>query len=98
MSTTQLSPATGGPAEARPPVVLLVDDDPKNLVALESILEDGSFELKNVPVGKWRIVYRHEGGFHKGTSGSLGFPLEVKGDKKTMDLDPIEFEPPVEKK
>jgi plastocyanin len=58
--------------------------------------KEGNFELKNVPVGKWRIVYRHEGGFHKGTDGSLGFPLEVKGDKKAMELDKIEYEPPAQ--
>jgi len=58
--------------------------------------KDGNFELKNVPVGKWRIVYRHEGGFHKGKDGSLGFPIEVKGDKKTMELDKVEFEMPAQ--
>lgn len=56
--------------------------------------KDGEFELKNVPVGKWRIVYRHEGGFHQGAKGNLGFPLEVKGDKKTMELEKLEFELP----
>lgn len=58
--------------------------------------KDGNFELKNVPAGKWRIVYRHEGGFHKGKDGSLGFPIEVKGDKKTMEMDKIEFEMPAQ--
>jgi len=56
MSTTQLSPVTGGSAEASPPVVLLVDDDPKNLVALESILEDGSFELKKAQTGNQALL------------------------------------------
>lgn len=53
--------------------------------------KDGNFELKNVPAGKWRIVYRHEGGFHKGKDGALGFPIEVKGDKPTMELEKVEF-------
>ena len=56
--------------------------------------KDGNFELKNVPAGKWRIVYRHEGGFHKGRDGALGFPLEVKGDKPTMELEKVEMELP----
>ena len=56
--------------------------------------KDGKFELKGVPVGKWRIVYRHEDGFHKGKGGALGFPLEVKGDKKAMEVEPVEYEPP----
>lgn len=58
--------------------------------------KDGEFELKDVPVGKWRVVYRHEGGFHKGKDGSLGFPIEVKGDKKTMEMDKVEFEMPAQ--
>lgn len=58
--------------------------------------KDGNFEMKNVPAGKWRIVYRHEGGFHKGKDGSLGFPIEVKGDKNEMALDKVEFEMPAQ--
>lgn len=58
--------------------------------------KDGNFELKGVPVGKWRIVYRHEGGFHKGKDGSLGFVIEVKGDKKTMEMEKLEFEMPAQ--
>ena len=56
--------------------------------------KDGKFELKDVPAGKWRIVYRHEGGFHKGKDGALGFPVEVKADKKTMEMDAVDFELP----
>ncbi len=56
--------------------------------------KDGKFELKDVPAGKWRIVYRHEGGFHKGKDGALGFPIEVKADKKTMEMDAMDFELP----
>lgn len=56
--------------------------------------KDGNFELKDVPAGKWRIVYRHEGGFHKGKDGALGFPIDVKGDKKTVEMEKVEFELP----
>ncbi len=56
--------------------------------------KDGNFEIKDVPVGKWRIVYQHEGGYHKGKEGLLGFPVEVPGAKKTMELEAIKLELP----
>ena len=56
--------------------------------------KDGKFEIKNAPVGKWRIVYWHEDGFHKGRDGILGFPIEIKGDRKTLELEPIKLELP----
>jgi len=56
--------------------------------------KDGKFEIKDAPVGKWRIVYWHEDGFHKGKDGILGFPIEIKGDKATLELDPIKLELP----
>lgn len=53
---------------------------------------DGKFEIKNAPKGKWRIVYWHENGFHKGIPGGLGFEVDTtKGD---VTLDPIELELP----
>lgn len=51
--------------------------------------KDGKFEIKEVPVGKWRIVYWHEGGFHNGTKGALGELIVVKADKEnggTMEI------------
>ncbi len=54
--------------------------------------KDGKFEIKDAPVGKWRIVYWHEDGFHKGKDGILGFPIEITGGKATLELDPIELE------
>jgi plastocyanin len=42
---------------------------------------EGRFTLPRVPVGKWRIVYWHEQGYHKGRNGLLGFPVEVTGGK-----------------
>ena len=56
--------------------------------------KDGNFEIKNLPAGKWRLVYWHEAGFHMGRAGILGFPENVakpeKGD--TMELKPLDFE------
>ncbi len=60
--------------------------------------KDGKFEIKDAPVGKWRIVYWHEDGFHKGKEGILGFPVEIKGDKATVELDPIKLELPAASK
>jgi plastocyanin len=54
--------------------------------------DDGNFEIKNIPAGKWRIVYWHEGGFHKGRDGLLGFPVEATG--ATTELPAIELELP----
>ncbi len=56
--------------------------------------KDGKFEIKDAPVGKWRVVYHHEGGYHKGKEGLLGFPVELKGDKKTMEMDAVKLELP----
>ena len=56
--------------------------------------KDGKFEIKDAPVGKWRIVYQHEGGYHKGKEGLLGFPIDLKGDKKTMEMDAVKLELP----
>lgn len=56
--------------------------------------ENGNFEMKLVPVGKWRMMYWHEFGFHKGAAGKLGYPIEVKDDggaKRT--LPPLEYLP-----
>jgi plastocyanin len=55
--------------------------------------KDGKFEIKDAPVGKWRIVYQHENGFHQGkpdaNQGYLGFPITLKGDKKVVELEPM---------
>ncbi len=39
--------------------------------------DDGNFEIKNAPVGRWRVVVWHEGGFHRGREGVLGFRAVV---------------------
>lgn len=54
--------------------------------------KDGKFEIKNVPAGKWRVVYWHENGFHKGRDGILGFPEDLKGP--VTELKPIDLELP----
>ncbi len=53
---------------------------------------DGNFEIKSAPAGKFRIVYRHELGYHKGKDGNLGFPIAIAGPK--LELDPITFSQP----
>lgn len=53
---------------------------------------DGKFEIKNAPVGKFRIVYWHENGFRGGAPGRFGDEIEIKGpvtDVKTdFDISP----------
>lgn len=41
--------------------------------------DDGTFEIRNAPAGKWRIVYWHELGFHRGKAGAAGWPISVAG-------------------
>lgn len=50
---------------------------------------EGKFEIKDAPAGKFRVVYWHEGGFHKGREGILGETIEVKGP--TLELKPLSF-------
>jgi len=52
--------------------------------------EDGKFEIKNAPAGKFQIVYWHESGFRNGAEGRFGEPIEVKGP--TLELKPTEFD------
>ena len=56
--------------------------------------EFGHFEIPGVPAGKWRIVYQHESGYHRGKAGALGFPIEVKNDKATSVLGDMPLELP----
>jgi plastocyanin len=55
--------------------------------------KEGKFEIKDVPAGKWRIVYWHENGYHKGRNGLLGFAVEVQSDSTTT-LEPVTLELP----
>lgn len=58
--------------------------------------KDGKYEIKDAPAGKYRIVYAHEGGSHKGTRWYVGEPIEIKAgaDGKTMEMKPFEYEFP----
>jgi len=57
--------------------------------------EDGEFEIKQVPRGKWRIVYRHESGYHKSRDGRLGFKVDMTANRDgVMTMKPVEFEGP----
>jgi hypothetical protein len=57
--------------------------------------EKGRFELTFCPVGKWRIVYAHENGFHRGAEGRFGYPIEIPADGiDPFVLQPVEFEFP----
>jgi hypothetical protein len=55
--------------------------------------ENGNFEIQGAPAGKWRLVYWHENGYHKGRNGLLGFPVEVKAGGVTQ-VPVVEFEFP----
>ena len=55
--------------------------------------ENGNFEIKDAPAGKWRLVIWHEDGFHKGRQGVLGTPIVIKGGG-TLELQPTELELP----
>jgi signal peptidase I len=52
--------------------------------------ENGNFEIKNAPVGKYRIVYWHENGFKGGAKGRFGDEVKIAGP--TTELKPIEFD------
>lgn len=49
--------------------------------------DDGKFEIKNAPVGKYRIVYWHENGFKGGAPGRFGEEIEIKGPETTVKTD-----------
>lgn len=52
---------------------------------------DGKFEMKNVPAGKYRIVYWHEStGFKDGQKGRVGEPIVVPA-ANTLDLKSVDF-------
>lgn len=52
--------------------------------------ENGNFEIKNAPAGKFRIVLWHENGFKGGAKGRFGEEVEIKGP--TLEIKPIEFD------
>jgi hypothetical protein len=52
--------------------------------------DDGKFEIKNAPVGKYRIVYWHENGLRGGSNGRFGDKVEITGP--TLEMKPTEFD------
>jgi hypothetical protein len=56
--------------------------------------ENGSFEFKNAPAGKYRLMVRHSSGlFLGGAAGNKGRVIEIKADGVT-DLGDLSFPPP----
>jgi hypothetical protein len=52
---------------------------------------EGKFELRDAPVGKYRLVYWHEvKGFKDGKDGRFGFPVEITRDAAA--LPPVAFD------
>jgi len=51
---------------------------------------DGKFEIKNAPVGKFRIVFWHESGLRGGAKGRFGEAIEISGP--TMEMKPTDFD------
>jgi hypothetical protein len=54
--------------------------------------EDGKFEIKNAPTGKFRIVFWHENGVRGGANGRFGEPIEIAGANGTLEMKPTEFD------
>jgi hypothetical protein len=54
--------------------------------------EDGKFEIKNAPAGKFRIVYWHENGLLGGAAGRFGEPIAIAGANGTMEMKPTDFD------
>ncbi len=54
--------------------------------------DDGKFEIKDAPMGKFRIFYRHELGYHEGRVGAKGYEIDIKGP--TMELKPLTIDLP----
>ncbi len=52
--------------------------------------EDGKFEIKNAPAGKFRIVFWHENGVRGGAPGRFGEQIEIKGP--TLEMKPTDFD------
>jgi len=52
---------------------------------------DGNFEIKNAPVGKFRMVVWHETGYRNQDTGKKGDPIEIKpgaNDLGTLEIKP----------
>ncbi len=54
--------------------------------------EDGKFEIKNAPAGKFRIAYWHENGIRGGAKGRAGDVIQIAGPGATMEMKPTDFD------
>lgn len=52
--------------------------------------ENGNFEIKNAPVGKYRIVFWSENGLRGGANGRFGEPITIAGP--TTEMKPVDFD------
>jgi hypothetical protein len=48
---------------------------------------DGKFEIKNAPIGKYRLVYWHENGYKGGAAGRFGEEVEIKAPSTNVTTD-----------
>jgi hypothetical protein len=55
--------------------------------------ENGAFEIKNAPAGKFRLMIWHENGWKGGAAGRDGDPVEIQPGP-IVDLGNIAFPPP----
>ncbi len=55
--------------------------------------ENGTFEIKNAPAGKYRLVYWQENaGYLGGKAGRFGTPLTIDGEaNNTLEMKPTDF-------
>jgi len=52
---------------------------------------DGNFEIKDAPVGKYKIWYWSDNGWKDGAKGSDGFPIEIKAGG--TDVGKVDWKP-----
>ena len=53
--------------------------------------DDGNFEIKMPPAGKYHIFYWHDSGWKDGAAGANGFPIDIKAG--VNDLGKVEWKP-----
>ncbi len=56
--------------------------------------EQGRWEIKLAPAGECRVVVWHEGGFHKGKAGALGWPTALKREVEELGEVGLDLPPP----
>jgi hypothetical protein len=58
--------------------------------------DDGKFEIKDAPMGKFKLYLLHDSGFNEGKKGAAGQVIAI--DKDKVDLEQIQFKPEEKKK